>query len=75
MTGIYEDKVLSEIFACTLDSSRANNAANPPIVHLHSLAEVTLNLTRRTITRRNWLTLIMRGCQNPIFCTHLHVWD
>lgn len=41
MTDIYEDKVLSEIFACSLDASRANATANPPVVHLEGLAEVT----------------------------------
>ena len=40
MTDIYEDKVLSDIFALSLDATRANATASPPVVYLKGLAEV-----------------------------------
>ena len=40
MTDVYEDSVLSDIFACTLDAVRASTDATPPVVHLENLAQV-----------------------------------
>jgi hypothetical protein len=36
-----EDAVLRKILAVTLNAEHASSAANPPVLHLASLAEVT----------------------------------
>ncbi len=39
-TDAQQDKLLRNVFAITFDAAHADTAANPPVIHLSSVAEV-----------------------------------
>ncbi len=39
--AVQEDELIRSVFAFTIDASRADAAANPPVVHLAGLAEAS----------------------------------
>ncbi len=42
MVEVLEDKLLRDVFACTLDASQATTSGEPPITYLHAVHEVTM---------------------------------